>query len=419
MKKTLLICGRYPLPEDHGSPMRTMNFARFFMNHGSVDIAYSKVSPGARRDDALFSNGILLKKEEFGKNYKNRVLRLVRLRKIPLPVFEFCRDSERLLLSLIETNDYDYILARYLHNTGILFKLPRKFKLRTIIDFDDVLSESLYDAMFDSVHGIHRKVIVNLNRRFLINYERNCLNLGACLFSSDKDRTRVINNGQRANAFVVPNIYANKSFEDYDFGDGYKNRNILLFVGALRYGPNIRGLKWFIKSIFPGFKKRYPDAKLTVVGRSPDTEVRKICAGEEQIELCADVPDIKEYYRRCKTVIVPLLDGGGTRIKILEAGLAERPVLSTPLGAEGLELVAGRDNLLFNNSREFSDQYEKLFDRDRYHALVQSAKKLVLSKYSVREFNTAMEKVLNSLEAGTPWSDSRSEESETGEYSVR
>lgn len=386
------------MPEDHGSPQRTMNFVRFFLNHGSVDIAYSQISPGAQRDDSFFSNEIFLEKRELDRRYKNRFHRLLNLRKIPLPLFEFCRDSERLFLSLIEMNDYDYILARYLYNTSILLKLPQKYRLRTIVDFDDVLSGSLYDAMFDSVKGLHKKVIVALNRKFLADYERKCLGFGASLFCSDKDRAGFVGNGGRSNALVVPNIYANKSFDGYDFGDGFQNANTLLFVGALGYGTNVRGLKWFIESIFPDFKKRHPDARLLVVGRSPDLDCKKLCEKEEGVELYPDVHDIKEYYRRCKAVIVPLLTGSGTRIKILEAALANRPVLSTPVGAEGLDLTAENDILLFSDSREFSVQYKKLLDRDKYHSLAQNAKGVALTKYSAIEFNRAMEKVLNDLE---------------------
>jgi glycosyltransferase involved in cell wall biosynthesis len=271
--------------------------------------------------------------------------------------------------------------------------------MRTIIDFDDILSGSLYDAMVDSVKGLHKKVIVALNRKFLADYERKCLGFGASLFCSNKDRAGFINNGQRANAFVVPNIYANKSFDSYDFGDGFQNGNVLLFVGDLGYGPNVRGLKWFIESSFPDFKKRYPYARLLVVGRSPNAEIKKICDDKEGIELYPDVPDIKEYYKKCKAVIVPLLAGGGTRVKILEAALANRPVLSTPLGAEGLDLCEEDDYLSFENAQEFSAQYDRILEKDRYRSLIRHARHIVLTRYSTREFNSAMESMVNGLES--------------------
>jgi glycosyltransferase involved in cell wall biosynthesis len=397
MKKTLLICPRYPLPEDHGQTLRTMNFVRFFKNYGTIDIAYSSIFDREQVGNPIFSHEYLLEKEN-AERYQERLIRWAKIKSRPIPVSKYSDASEKQLLSLIESNDYDYILTRYVINTWSLFKLTTKYKMRTIIDFDDILSSSLYESMFSSVNRIYKKLIVALNRKFLMNYEKKCLNFSASLFCSEEDKAQLIRNKKIDNAFVVPNIYENKTFEDYNFGDGFRNGNILLFVGALGYAPNIIGLKWFIESVFPEFKKAFSDAKLLVVGHSPDFEIKRVCESEEGVELYADVPDLKEYYKHCKAVVVPLLTGGGTRIKILEAALANRPVLSTPVGSEGLDFTDKTNLLLFENAHEFSAQYKKLLDKNKYDSLIQSAKKLVLTKYSMKNFNNAMEKVLNEIE---------------------
>jgi glycosyltransferase involved in cell wall biosynthesis len=320
------------------------------------------------------------------------------LRRLPLPFSEFWKDSERLLLSEISAHDYDYILVRYLYNTGILFKLPEKFRERTIIDFDDIVSGSLYDSKYGSVQGLHKKFIAALNRRFLTKYEKKCLHFGASIFCSEKDMGRFLSSLNGSNAFVVPNIYAKESFTGYDFGDGFDKGDMLLFVGALGYGPNIRGLKWFMESVFPDFRKEHPGGKLLVVGRSPGEEVIQLCQRTEGIELYSDVPDIREYYQKCKAVVVPLLAGGGTRIKILEAALATRPVLSTGVGAEGLDLMGGRDLLLFETSEGFLKQYSKLRERSAYSSLVANAKRIVMANYSTQTFNERMQSALRMLD---------------------
>jgi glycosyltransferase involved in cell wall biosynthesis len=397
MKKTLLICSRYPLPEDHGQTMRTMNFVRFFKNCGTVDIAYSSILPGGQVGNPIFSHEYFLEKENV-ERFQERLIRWAKIKSRPIPVSKYNDASEKQLLSLIESNDYNYILIRYVINTWSLFKLTTKYKMRTIIDFDDILSGSLYESERASANGSFRKFRLRLNQKYLINYEKKCLNFGASLFCSEDDKARLVAKNEENNAFVVPNIYENKSFEDYNFGEGFKNGNILLFVGALGYGPNIIGLKWFVESVFPDFKKVFPNARLLLVGRSPDSGIKQLCESTNGVELYADVPDIKEYYKKCKVAIVPLLSGGGTRIKILEAALANRPVLSTPVGAEGLDLVDEIDLLLFKNARDFSFKYSKLLNREKYNSLIYNAKNLVLDKYSVQRFNEAMEEVLYALE---------------------
>lgn len=397
--KTLVICGRYPLPEDNGSSMRTMNFVRFFRQYGQVDIAYS--GPSAREDNGggIFAKSYRLNQNEaLPAGFRKRLIRLFRIRRIPLPVRPFDRESERSLLSVIEKEGYDYILVRYADNASVLFKLAEKYRKRTIVDFDDIVSGSLYYSQFDSVQGLHKRFLARLNRIFLTAYELNCLRFGAALFCSTNDREQFAVRTGRTNLYVVQNVYANKSFEDFDFGDGFNNGNVLLFVGSLGYGPNGHGLRWFIEKIFPRFRECYPDGKLIVVGRTPDRETRRLCAGTAGVKLYADAPDIKEYYQKCRAVVVPILAGGGTRIKILEAALAGRPVISTPAGADGLDLTAGEELLLFSDDSEFMNEYGRLLHQDRYCSIVIKARNAVKEKYCVARFSGAMEKVIRHLD---------------------
>lgn len=398
MKKTLLVCGHYPSPENVGTTIRTMNFVRFFQNLGSVDIVYSTILPGGKTGNPLFLNEYYLEKKA-EQSIRERFMRWINIRKRPLPISRYSENSEKQLLSLMERNNYDYILVRYVINTWSPFQSAVEHQKRTIIDFDDILSGSLCESDIASANGWGRKARLRLNQKYLRDYEKKCLNFGAALFCSKKDKLKIMagENG-RNNIFVVPNIYYNRTSEDHDFGNGFERDNSLLFVGALNYGPNIQGLKWFIDSIFPEFKRSYPDATLSVVGRFPAQEVKKLSERIAGIRLYADVPDMRWYYERCRAVVVPLLAGGGTRIKILEAALANRPVLSTPIGAEGLDFVDGINLLLFDNAQDFSLQYRKLLDREKYNSLISNAKHLVSTKYSTQMFNDVMEKVLNKID---------------------
>lgn len=112
------------------------------------------------------------------------------------------------------------------------------------------------------------------------------------------------------------------------------------------------------------------------------------------IELFANVPDIRPYYAGSRAVVVPLLKGGGTRIKILEATLAKRPVIATPIGAEGLGFENGKDILLFNDSDSFISQYQLLQNRDIYADITKLAKDRTKREYSPQKFKESMEKVL-------------------------
>jgi glycosyltransferase involved in cell wall biosynthesis len=207
----------------------------------------------------------------------------------------------------------------------------------------------------------------------------------------------LVKKSKSSRTFVVPNVYNNRSFEDYDFKNGFENKNVLLFVGTLSYKPNIDGLKWFIDNVFSEFKKKYVDALLIVVGRCPSKDIKALCKSREGVEIYSDVPDVKKYYVKCRALIVPILSGSGTRIKILEAALADTPVLSTPKGAEGLDFDDEIELLLFRTAEEFCAKYNWLGNEENFHLLIKNAKNAVLNKYSESKFNAKMEEILNCL----------------------
>ena len=400
-KRALVVCQRYPLPENHGNPMRTMNFIRAFSDNSvcpcNVDIVYShgKSEMGTTR---VSENEFLIIPENKGKSIKKNLWRL--LWKHPSPMFIYSKSSKEQFRNIISEKKYDYILFRYLHSTQLAFQLRNTEKMRTIIDVDDVPSENLYDMKF-SGSDIISQLMAKVNRVLLQKYEKRCMGMGATLFCSKNDRDKYKTGVKKDNLFVVPNIYMGQSFSRYDFGEGAGRENVLLFVGALDYEPNVMGLKWFIEVILSSFKRQYPDARLIVVGRNPGKTVKQLCGPNHGIELHANVPDIRPFYKKCKAVVVPLLSGGGTRIKILEAALSNRPIFSTPLGAAGLNFVDDKDIHLFTDEEEFVQQYQKIDSVEYYRRTVENAKAVATNCYSMKRFREALEAVMRHIDKQT------------------
>jgi polysaccharide biosynthesis protein PslH len=123
-----------------------------------------------------------------------------------------------------------------------------------------------------------------------------------------------------------------------------------VFVGLMRYHANVDGAVWFAHEIWPAIRNRFPGKILTIVGANPAPEVLALST-QPQIEVTGTVPDVKPYYADAFAAIVPLRVGGGTRLKILEAMAAGVPVVSTAIGAEGLDVQPG-ENILFADTVE-------------------------------------------------------------------
>jgi glycosyltransferase involved in cell wall biosynthesis len=117
----------------------------------------------------------------------------------------------------------------------------------------------------------------------------------------------------------------------------------VLFLGSLDWRPNLDAVVLLLDDIFPKVRRQVPHATLALVGRHPPEWLRARVADTPGVELYADVPDVRPFLAACGMLAVPLRIGGGSRLKILEALATETPVVSTRVGAEGLNLTPGRD----------------------------------------------------------------------------
>ena len=151
-------------------------------------------------------------------------------------------------------------------------------------------------------------------------------------------------------------------------GEGFT----LGFLGSMDWMPNIEGVHWFVREVWPDVKRRVPNCRLLVIGRKPPASVSKLAEDDHQIEVTGTVDDVRPYLARCQALAVPLLSGGGTRIKIMEALAAGLPVVSTAVGAEGLGLEDGEQILIADSPTEFSDSTVRLADDEALRARLAS-----------------------------------------------
>jgi polysaccharide biosynthesis protein PslH len=151
-------------------------------------------------------------------------------------------------------------------------------------------------------------------------------------------------------------------------------RRRVVFVGSMDYWPNIDAAVYFAREVWPGIRARCRELRFTVVGRAPGPQVTALAA-LPGVEVTGTVSDVRPFYCEAVAAVVPLRSGGGTRLKIVEAMAAGVPVISTTLGAEGLEAVPGRDFALADSAEDFEKwvaalascpaEFERFRDRGR------------------------------------------------------
>jgi glycosyltransferase involved in cell wall biosynthesis len=158
-----------------------------------------------------------------------------------------------------------------------------------------------------------------------------------------------------ARPLVVPN---GVDLSRYRFRAEPRPDKLLFFVGDLSWPPEAEGIRWFRAEVWPLLKRHHPDARVEVLGRGAPADLRRL--SEPDFRLLGEGGDTRPYWERAAVAVVPLRAGGGTRLKILEAAACGVPAVSTPVGAEGLELAPGAEIAIGADAVSFADETARL-----------------------------------------------------------
>jgi len=170
-----------------------------------------------------------------------------------------------------------------------------------------------------------------------------------------------------------------------------------LFCGALDYTPNRDCLEWYLSEIHDRVLKEIPDYRFLIVGRNPLSDLKAL-AERPGVELVGEVPDVRPWYQKAWIQVVPLRIGGGTRLKITESLGMGTPVVSTTLGAQGLELVNGRDIILADGADAFvKETVSILRNRQMREELEMNGLDAVRGRYTWEALGAAYLKILEAV----------------------
>ena len=169
----------------------------------------------------------------------------------------------------------------------------------------------------------------------------------------------------------------------------------LIFIGTLEWMANVDGVEYFLDEILPLIRRRRPECSVTIVGRRPPASLLRRAAGDSKVRITGLVEDVRPYLWSAAVSIVPIRIGGGTRLKIYESMAARTPVVSTSIGAEGLEINPPENIRLGDTPAAFADACLDLLADDAERArMAQAAWDLVASNYSWKRVTLDFERIL-------------------------
>jgi sugar transferase (PEP-CTERM/EpsH1 system associated) len=391
----LLVTGNLPSPPTDGWKIRVFSLIRHLAERHRVSIAsFIRTTEDRQAIEQLRPYCAEVQVLARPSQYSPWKLALGLVGHTPFPIVNYRDDRMmRLVRAMIRRRRFDVIQAESIHMAQYCLGLGPM----TVLDLHNIESE-LMARYAEQEPNLLKAFYGRITARKLAVYERRiCPQFSHCLTCSDEDRRLLHERTGMAAATVIPNgveLDEPAAFPEPDAGNSALPTCV--FVGRMDYHANVDGVRWFCRDILPRIRAVRP-VRFQIIGGYPSPEVRRL-AVPNQVEVLGFVPHVRPYLQAADVVVVPLRVGGGTRLKILEAMAMGKGVVSTSVGAEGIQAVEGAGIMRADDPTAFANQVIGLLDDPQRRAEVGMAgKQLVRARYSWGRIAQDLERVYVSL----------------------
>ncbi len=269
--------------------------------------------------------------------------------KIPYNISRFIsKNFENKLSTVLMEKKYDFILMESVFLLPFV-KVIRKYSNAKIILRSHNVEYEIWERIAKNSINIPLKLYTYYLAKRLKTYELNHINdIDILLTLTKRDLKKYTSNGYTGKSMIIPaGIITNKKPQEIILKDDLE----ISFLGSLDWMPNIEGLNWFIKNVWQKIIVDLPQSKLHIAGRNTPSTIYKI--QNKNIFVHGEVPDSKMFLNSYPIMVVPLLSGGGMRLKIMEALALGRIIITTSIGIEGIDATEDQDVLIANTPEEF------------------------------------------------------------------
>jgi hypothetical protein len=274
-----------------------------------------------------------------------------------------------------------------------------------VVDQVEVSGQALAVASAGSAReGLRHRLTQVKSDRFWRRVLRACCRAVTAVSNEEAEAVRQVIGGDGPPVVVVPNGVDVSSYRRGASGTAPISGR-LLYNGALGYGPNRDAVSWFVREMLPRIANQAPAAHLVVTGRTDDVdeETCSVLHADPRVQMTGFVPDLRPVLDQANLCVIPLRQGGGTRLKILEAFAAGLPVVSTTRGAAGIEAEHGHHLLLADTPEDLAACVVRLLQKpDEAMRLARAARHLVEVRYNWPDIAGLLSQLLEQVTGGTP-----------------
>ena len=381
VRRALVIANRLPYPLDDGWKMRTFHIVRSVAALAETTLLVFHPTEDAAIVAARDALGPRVRIVHCPAPRAYTVGSLLRGLVTATPVHVWNQESAALrasLATLEAEGPFDVCVAA----TTFVYRHVERLDRRTlrVIDTHNIDSVTM-DRYAATLASLPRRLYAQITAAKLRTFERRVFNDADLVWVCSATELELVRQSAPATeAEVVPNGVDTEWMAPGGRAAEVPNR--LVFFGRMDYFPNVDGLAWFAREVLPLVRAEVPAIQLQVLGPAATDAVRALAAADPSIVLLGRVDDVRPVLESAAVVVVPLRAGGGTRLKIVEALSMARPVVSTTIGAEGLELTAGKEIVLVDSPADFAAAVVKLVqDGEERRRLGAAGRSAVQARY--------------------------------------
>jgi glycosyltransferase involved in cell wall biosynthesis len=394
--KVLIVDEEIPFPPNAGKRIRTWNLLRRLAEeHDLTLLCYgSPEEPGLQ---AIRAAGIRVdlvptpsKKSSGWAFYLRLFLNLFS----PYPysvVKHFSSEFQAALDHLLTVETWDLLQCEW---TPYMHFLRRKIACPVVVATHNVENQ-IWDRRARHGRNIPERLFFRLQAWKMKQFEKSALRRATAVTAVTWNDAEVMSNWGVADVTVVAN---GADIDFYDICHAQERECELLSVSSLDWYPNEDALEFFVREILPEIRKRRPDVKFSIVGRRPQQSLRQRLQNVPGVVFHGEVEDVRPFVSAASVVVVPLRIGGGSRLKILEALAGAKAVVSTSVGAEGLDVNGGEHLLIADDPTDFAQKVIELLESpERRHQLGQAGRQRIMECYGWENIAKRMEHVWNNI----------------------
>lgn len=398
--KILQICPRVPYPPNDGGAIAMFDVIKHLSKNGhDITVLAINTPKHFQQDDVL--NDIAILKTVFVNTNISAIKAFLNLfRKIPYNIERFIsKKFKNALIQLLQSEKFDLIQIEGAFVAFYVDIIKKTTNIPVILRSHN-LEYQIWEQLAYNEKNIIKKWYLTYLARGVKDFEREYFDkFDAIAAITENDKKSIRQLGCTTPIEYIPAGVELERFKNNN--NIIAKPNSIFILGALNWMPNLEGLEWFLEHIWPGVHKNLPEITLHIAGKDTPGYLFKL--NLENVHVHGFVNSASDFMQQYDLMVVPLLSGSGMRIKIIEGMALSKCIVSSSLGAEGIDCENDKNILICDTPKEWIDAIVNYF-KDTSESLVigENARQLIYQKYKneivIKKFIKLYSSVLDSMD---------------------